>query len=359
MKCTTSLFIISMDKNSVEYQRLTWDALSKKINDLVNKVTATNIKNTAQELLSENLYWGDGLFCRACMAYQMASPASTDVFAALVAAVNTKFPEVTELLLKRIVWKFKIAYKWNVKPVLITNVKFVAHLLNQKVVDEIIALEMLDVLLKKPTDDSVQVAVYFVIECGSALRKRSPKALRGVFKRFKEILHEGEVDKSVKFWIELLFSIRKTKFQGYPAIRPELDLVKNPEETSYFHQVSLDKPMDPEFSRDTFKYDPNYLEKYEEFTDDEEGSDADVHSEVGENELDDESGEESMQIKDETESNRVNLQRTNYSTVMSSLGVKEAGHKLVKIHHLEPGEVSDSESTTESDCERQRKRRRE
>lgn len=32
------------DKRSVEYQRLTWDALRKSINGLVNKLNATNIK---------------------------------------------------------------------------------------------------------------------------------------------------------------------------------------------------------------------------------------------------------------------------------------------------------------------------
>jgi hypothetical protein len=43
------------DKSSPEYQRLTWDALKKSINGLVNKVNATNIKNIVPELLAENL----------------------------------------------------------------------------------------------------------------------------------------------------------------------------------------------------------------------------------------------------------------------------------------------------------------
>ena len=103
------------DKSSVEYQRLTWDALRKSINGLVNKVNATNIKNIIPELFGENLIRGRGLFCRSCMKSQMASPGFTDVFAALVAVVNTKFPEVGELLLRRIVLQFKRAYKRNDK----------------------------------------------------------------------------------------------------------------------------------------------------------------------------------------------------------------------------------------------------
>ena len=49
-----------------------------------------------------------------------------------------------------------------------------------------------------------------------------------------------------------------------------------------------------------------------------------------------------MQIKDETETNLVNLRRTIYLTIMSSVDFEEAGHKLLKIK-LEPGqEVSPS-----------------
>ena len=98
------------DKSSVEYQRLTWDALRKSINGLVNKVNASNIKNIIPELFAENLIRGRGLFCRSCMKSQMASPGFTDVFAALVAVINAKFPEVAELLLKRVVLQLKRAY---------------------------------------------------------------------------------------------------------------------------------------------------------------------------------------------------------------------------------------------------------
>jgi len=103
------------DKSSVEYQRMTWDALRKSINGLVNKVNAANLKNIIPELFAENLIRGRGLFCRSCMKSQMASPGFTDVFAALVAVVNTKFPEVGDLLLRRIILQLQRAYKRNDK----------------------------------------------------------------------------------------------------------------------------------------------------------------------------------------------------------------------------------------------------
>ncbi|KAL3006697.1 hypothetical protein AAZX31_08G292200 [Glycine max] len=335
------------DKSSVEYQRLTWDALRKSINGLVNKVNATNIKNIIPELFAENLIRGRGLFCRSCMKSQMASPGFTDVFAALVAVVNTKFPEVGDLLLRRIVLQLKRAYKRNDKPQLLAAVKFIAHLVNQQAAHEIIALELLTVLLEKPTDDSVEVAVGFVTECGSILQDLSPKGLHGIFERFRGILHEGEIDKRVQFLIEGLFAIRKAKFQGYPAVRPELDLVE--QEDQITHEVSLDEEIDPEISLDIFKPDPNFLEnekRYEELKksmlgeeseDDEEGLDSESDDDDDEDDESDEEEEEQMQIKDETETNLVNLRRTIYLTIMSSVDFEEAGHKLLKIK-LEPGQ---------------------
>uniref|UniRef100_A0A7N0U368 MI domain-containing protein n=1 Tax=Kalanchoe fedtschenkoi TaxID=63787 RepID=A0A7N0U368_KALFE len=337
------------DKSSVEYQRLTWDALRKSINGLVNKVNATNIKNIIPELFAENLIRGRGLFCRSCMKSQMASPGFTDVFAALVAVVNTKFPEVGELILKRIVLQLKRAYKRNDKPQLLAAVKFIAHLVNQQVADEIIALELLTLLLENPTDDSVEVAVGFVTECGSILQDLSPKGLHGIFERFRGILHEGEIDKRVQFLIEGLFAIRKAKFQGHPAVRPELDLVEQEEQIT--HEISLTDDADAEISLDIFKVDPNFVEnekRYEtvkksilgEDSDDEgsDGSEDDDDDDDGDDEDEsDEEDEEKMRIQDETETNLVNLRRTIYLTIMSSVDFEEAGHKLLKIK-LEPGQ---------------------
>ncbi|XP_008788549.2 pre-mRNA-splicing factor CWC22 homolog [Phoenix dactylifera] len=333
------------DKSSEAYQRLSWDALRKSINGLVNKVNAINIKNIIPELFSENLIRGRGLFCRSCMKSQMASPGFTDVFAALVAVVNTKFPEVGLLLLKRIVLQLKRAYKRNDKPQLLAATKFIAHLVNQQVAHEIIALELLTVLLENPTDDSVEVAVGFVKECGALLQDFSPQGLHGIFERFRGILHEGEIDKRVQFLIEGLFAIRKAKFQGFPAIRPELDLVE--QEDQFTHEISLEDEIDPETNLDVFKPNPKFLDDekaYEnikesvlgmESSEDEEGSD--VASDDEDEEESEEEEAEEMEIKDETETNLVNLRRTIYLTIMSSVDFEEAGHKLLKIK-LEPGQ---------------------
>ena len=105
-----------------------------------------------------------------------------------------------------------------------------------------------------------------------------------------------------------------------------------------------------EATLDVFKVDPEYEEnekKYSEIKKEilgESSSDEEDDSD-GSDESDEESDEEEaahtvMQqqaIQDQTETNLVNLRRTIYLTIMSSLDFEEAGHKLMKIH-LQPGQ---------------------
>lgn len=99
---------------------------------------------------------------------------------------------------------------------------------------------------------------------------------------------------------------------------------------------------------DIFKPDPQYIEneqRYEELkktllgeeSEDNSGSDAGTDDDDDEDEESDEEDEEQMRIRDETETNLVNLRRTIYLTIMSSVDFEEAGHKLLKIK-LEAGQ---------------------
>ena len=103
------------DKSSAEYQRISWDALRKSITGIVNRVNTNNIKHVVPELFAENLIRGRGLFCRSIMKAQAASLPFTPVFACLVAIINTKLPQIGELLLNRLLSQFRRAYKRNDK----------------------------------------------------------------------------------------------------------------------------------------------------------------------------------------------------------------------------------------------------
>ncbi len=80
-----------------------FELLRKSINQIMNKVNATNIQHVIIELLNENLVRGKGLLARSIIKGQMASPSFTNVYAALISVINTRLPDLVNLLIKRVV----------------------------------------------------------------------------------------------------------------------------------------------------------------------------------------------------------------------------------------------------------------
>jgi pre-mRNA-splicing factor CWC22 len=366
------------DKSSEEYQRVTWMALRKGINGLVNKVNVANIKDILPDLFELNLIRGRGLFARALTKAQLISPGFTHIYAALVAVVNTKLPENGELILKRCVASFQRALRRLDKVIAIASLTFIAHLVNQNVANEILALEVILRLLTKPTSDSVEMAVEFTKEVGAALDELAPSGLRDVFEAFRGILQQGQgIDKRVQYMIEGLFAVRKTQFADHPSIMPGLDLVESDEQIT--HEIHLtEEKIDKEEILDVFRKDERFLENEELWkqirkevlgeedssssssSDDEDGSgsgsDADSESGSGSSSSDEDggggeggaggggggatSGATVGPISDRTEADLVNLRRTIYLTIMSSAGFEECVHKLMKVK-LMPGEETE------------------
>ena len=53
--------------------------------------------------MNENILRGKGLLARAIIKAQMAAPNFTHVYGALVAVINTKLPEIVNLIINRVV----------------------------------------------------------------------------------------------------------------------------------------------------------------------------------------------------------------------------------------------------------------
>jgi pre-mRNA-splicing factor CWC22 len=289
------------------------------------------------------------------MKAQGASPNFTSVYAALVAVINTKMPELGELLIKRLILLFRKSFKRNNKPGTLASAQFLAHLANQQVLGVLVPLEIAFLLLDKPTEDSVEAACTFLTECGAILQDLSPQGFNEIFDRFRAILHEGEIDKRVQYTIEMLFAVRKTNFADHPAVKPELDLVDIEDQITH-EDLNLDDQYDPEDRLNFFHFDENFLENEEKWdvirreilgddvVDELEGK----APENGEGEQEDEEAESSTagtvissgdgnQITDATETDLINLRRTIYLTIMSSVDFEECANKLLKIK-LKPGQ---------------------
>ena len=88
---------------------------------------------------------------RSIIKAQMASPNFTHVYAALVSVINTKVPEIGLLIAKRVIVQFKRSFERNNKLVCVATTKMIAHLVNQRVIGEYIALQILLILLSTPT----------------------------------------------------------------------------------------------------------------------------------------------------------------------------------------------------------------
>ncbi|ESZ97652.1 pre-mRNA-splicing factor cwc22 [Sclerotinia borealis F-4128] len=346
------------DKTSKEYQRMAWEALKKSINGLINKVNVSNIKHIVPELFGENLVRGRGLFCRSIMKAQAASLPFTPIYAAMAAIVNTKLPQVGELLLKRLVVQFKKGFKRNDKAVCLSATTFIAHLCNQQVANEVVAAQILLLLLNKPTDDSVEIAVGLTREVGQHLEEMSGPIALAVFDQFRNILNEADIDKRVQYMIEVLFQVRKDKYKDNPAIKEELDLVE--EEDQITHRTALDDEIDVQDGLNIFKFDPEWEQNEElykrlkaeilgEGSDDEGDEDEDDDSEDDEEKQE----EKALEIKDQSNTDLGNLRRTIYLTIKSSIDPEECCHKLMKVT-LPPGQEPELPSMIIECCSQER-----
>nr|XP_020659772.1 pre-mRNA-splicing factor CWC22 homolog [Pogona vitticeps] len=333
------------DKNSLAYQRMSWEALKKSINGLINKVNVSNIENIIHELLQENIVRGRGLLARSILQAQSASPIFTHVYAAVVAIINSKFPNIGELILKRLILNFRKGYRRNDKQLCLTSSKFVAHLMNQNVAHEVLCLEMLTLLLERPTDDSIEVAIGFLKDCGLKLTEVSPRGVNAIFDRLRHVLHESETDKRVQYMIEVMFAVRKDGFKDHPIIPDGLDLVE--EEDQFTHMLPLEDEYNPDDILNVFKMDPDFVENEEKYKTlkkeilDEGDSDSGSGEDVGSSEEEDEDEEandedeneegQKVTIHDKTEVNLVSFRRTIYLAIQSSLDFEECAHKLLKM----------------------------
>jgi len=332
------------DKSSEAFQRLAWEALKKSINGLINKVNSPNIAVIVRELFAENIVRGRGLLCQSIIQAQTASPTFTHVYAALAAIINTKFPNVGELLLKRLILNFKRGFKRNDKTRCTSSVRFIGHMVNQQVAHEVLSLEILTLLLENPTDDSAEVAITFLKEVGQKLSEVSPRGIHAIFERLRHVLHESTLDKRTQYMIEVMFQVRKDGFKDNPSIPEELDLVE--EDDQFTHMITLDDATGGEEILNVFKHDPSYEEnekKYgaikaellEEDSDGGSGSGSDSGSDSDD---EDEEGETKAEtIVDATETNLIGLRRTIYLTIQSALDFEEAVHKLLKLN-IKPGQ---------------------
>ena len=346
------------DKQSPAYQRLYWDNLKKSINGLVNKANVSNLRFVSLEMFQENMVRGRGLFCRSISKSAAASLPFIPIYAALVAIINTKLPQVGELLLRRLILQFKKAYKRNDKAVCIWTTVFIAHLINFQVGHELLGAQILLLLLNRPTDDSVEIAVGLTRALGQHLEEMNQQIATAIFDQFRSILQNNDISTRVQYSVEVLMQVRKDKYKDDKAVPEELDLV--PEEDMITHRIGLDEdPMETMDSLNVFKLDDHFEEHEAAYRKlkseilgeaDSDGEELESDSASNSEEEDEEAKQD---IQDRTNTDLVNLRRMIYLTIVSSGTYEECVHKLMKVN-LPPGQEKELVSMIIECCSQSR-----
>ena len=248
----------SSESTTEEYQVLQWEQLKRAINRQVNKCNVSNIREIVVELFKLNLQRGKGLLIRSIMKAQLTDLIFTPIYASLIAVLNSKIPEVGELILNRLLLQFRKNYIKNKKNC-ISSAIFIVHLINQRVCSEILILQILQLLLENPTNDSIEICVEIMNQVGKYLQENSVAANNMIFNRLRSILHENEdINDRSQFLIENLFKTRKNGYSEYPIIRKELDLVDLDDQET--HLLELDAKVKSNDQLNIFQFDEQYDE---------------------------------------------------------------------------------------------------
>ena len=353
-----------VQQDTAVLQRQTWQDQKRVIHGTINRLNESTIKPLIHDLFTKvNLLRFRGVLAKNLLQAALTSTQYSSVYAALVAVLNSKLPEVGELVLKRTILAFRRHYRRKEKSQCLAMAIFMGHLFHQSVVHELLILQILTLLLDgDPTNDSVEVAVEFLTVVGQALLEVSPAGVRAVLDRLRSLLHEGHLQKRVEYKMEVLLKMRKQGFRDCPAPIPEeLDLVERDDQITF--ELSLDdEDLTKEEQLDVFRVDDDYEESEETWTkirgeilglggdSDEDGEDETDDDSDGEEEEDEEEEDIPDQelaivpanskamttITDLTEADLVHLRRQIYLTIMSSATFEECTHKLTQIN-IPPG----------------------
>lgn len=333
------------DVGSLEHQRQMWDENKRKITGLINRANISNVTFIIKELFQCNLIRYKGLFASALLKAQETSPVYTDVYAAILGVINSRIHTIGALVVNRLILQYRTSFINDNKQKCLSSIRFIAHLVNQEFVHEVLAFQIINHLIEKPTPASIELAVALLKECGAKLELSNSTYLFEVFRSLRDLSLENELDTRSHELIDLIHNIRKEKFREFPPIRKELDLID--EEERVTHTIQLSEPRKEDFHMEFnyFKVDPKWHEteaKYDELrksllegdsSDGDEGEDESEYSdEEGTNDPTDVSQDvkPDKKIIDATGSDLIAFRRNIYLTIRSSVRHEEVVHKLLK-----------------------------
>ncbi|BFU18707.1 cell cycle control protein, putative [Entamoeba histolytica HM-1:IMSS-B] len=322
-------------KEREEYQKQSFIALKRTLNGLVNKVSLSNIKTIIVELFKENLVRGKGLFVNSVIRAQDAEPNFSNIYATLIAVINTKIPAIGELTIHRIIHQFNLTIKREEEDGSLRKLQFIAQLTNQQVCSVTLPLQILIQLMKNPTDENIEKVVTLLLNVGEYFDSIIKGKIQPIYEQLRGIVSRKKASERIYFKINQLLNERRNGFINYPSVIEELDLIED--EDKITHTVDLTTPLNTMDELNLFKFDEEFEQNERKW----EIKKAEIIGEESEEEEDDDNQiQEQQKTKEETEiekfddqtgAEEIFLKKKIYITIMSCYNFEECVHKLLSL----------------------------
>lgn len=311
---------------SMEEQKKSWRLLCTNIVKIVDSTTNENLEKLAYNLFQENLIRGRGILARAIIN-QIITTGDITPLAALVCLVNLSMPQTGEILVARCVTLWKKWYLGNDIPKTRKMSCFLAQLITRRVVEDVLALQMLQVMLENGgSEASIHLATEFLNVVGSHLDRTSKTASSAVYDQLRLVVQENRASDSTKREILRCLELRRTA--KHPYIRTQ-----DADEATHF--VDLTDLQDPQSELNVFQYDPDFAVADAAYND--LKNQVVLNMEARESEARDNANardtahDPSRDTIDMTDAATLQAQKTIYLTIMSSMSADEAVHKLLRL----------------------------
>lgn len=305
-------------------QRKLWLQLRRTIGKHVARANKSNVKHVSIKLFETNVVRGRGILARAILANVLTEPDKHAVFALLVAVLNLKVPQIGELVAARTVALWKYLYMKNDCTRIFRVLLFLCELIKQKVVEDVVLLQILQLLVEESvTDDSVHLASFALENILAYLDKNAKTSANLIYDQLRNMLQEGGLLEKRRNDIQYLLEHRRNRPKY--LIDPELDLVEGTDNAT--HYVDLTDLQEPGTDLNYFQEDPEFEVAEATYSQ----LQRQILAEEVRQERPSEKVEHPQKTTDMTDKTLLQHQKTIYLTVMSSMSADEAVHKLLRV----------------------------
>lgn len=288
-----------------------WIRLKQSVYLLIDNLNGENLGEICCELLKLNLFRAKGILVRKLIYNQQKYYQNTGIYANLISLLNSQIPEIGHIISNKLIINFKNEYISDK----FINIDFICELVNYKVINEMIILQILELLMNSLTNGSTTIAIRIIKLNGSILPQN---IVYSIIDKLRNMMSEGLISDNNQHGVKQLIGIRKRGFKNFAEvlIEGECHMIDIEDEFENFNELMIDNGQEyKEYDTVRDKFVSTIGEIFKE-------PEVEPKPEV-----------EEEPVIDLSQSELISLQKTVYLTIMSSLTSDEAVHKLLKLNY--------------------------